>query len=71
MNDYVEENLSALLALGIALLVIVMARLAQHRRGGGQEIPPPRGWVPWNGLMIIAILTAAVSIAHLLRIGAH
>lgn len=47
-------------SLGLIGLSVLMLRLRHRRR--------TTGWVPWNGLLFMAIVIAALALAHLLGV---
>lgn len=44
-------------SLGLICLSVLMLHLRHRRRA--------TGWVPWNGLLFMAIVIAALALAHL------
>ena len=54
-------------AAGAALLLALVAGVAEHRRGKRRDLDKP-GWVPWTFLQVIGLLAAAVAAALALKV---
>ena len=59
-----DGGVTAATLLG-ALALAAVAVLVQRGRRRTQR---PAGWVPWNGVLFVAIVVAAVALAHMLGI---
>lgn len=65
MLETVDDAGLTAAVLAVSLAVIGLAALMQRRQ---RKRHLPAGWVPWNGLLFLAIVVAAISLAHLLGV---